>query len=99
MRFQPEMMEAARTLTGAGWIVLAPFVSDYIGGQDADIRKRMLDDMHFRKIDMSDRICVVASGAAAPFHIGESTEREIQYAANHGKGVYYWTQHFGMTED
>lgn len=48
--------------------------------------KEMLDDMHKRKIDMSDEIYVINVGG----YIGDSTRSEIQYAEAHGKTVCYY---------
>lgn len=96
MRFYPEILAVAQTLTDQGWIVLAPFVQKGQGSTDVE----MLDAMHLTKIDMASRICVIATGAASPqFYVGESTAREMTYARDTGKGVYYWTEHFGMMED
>ncbi len=47
--------------------------------------KEMLDDMHKRKIDMSDEIFVINVGG----YIGDSTRSEIDYAKAHGKKVNY----------
>ena len=45
----------------------------------------MLDDMHKRKIDMSDSIYVINFGG----YIGQSTHSEIEYAKANGKEVRY----------
>ena len=45
----------------------------------------MFDEMHFRKIDLSDSIFVINKGG----YIGESTSNEIRYALSQGKGVKY----------
>lgn len=74
MRYYDQMLKLAAQLTGDGWIVLMPYVAEYIGGRPADSKKEMLDDMHRTKISMSERIYVVGS------HIGESTSKEIFYA-------------------
>ena len=47
--------------------------------------KKMLDDMHKRKIDMADYIYVINVGG----YIGESTKSEIDYAELHDKTVKY----------
>ena len=47
--------------------------------------KEMLDDMHKRKIDMSDEIFVINVGG----YIGESTKSEIEYAIKNHKKVNY----------
>lgn len=45
----------------------------------------MLDEMHKRKIDISDEICVINRDG----YIGESTRSEIEYAIKTGKKVTY----------
>lgn len=47
----------------------------------------VLDQMHLRKIDISDEILVLNVGG----YIGEGTRREIAYATRHGKTVR-WLQ-------
>ena len=47
--------------------------------------KEMLDDIHKRKIDMSDEIFVINVGG----YIGDSTRSEIEYAKATNKPVRY----------
>jgi len=47
--------------------------------------KELLDKIHLRKIDLSDEIFVLNVGG----YIGESTEREINYARRMGKKVRF----------
>lgn len=47
--------------------------------------KARLDVLHFRKIDISDEILVLNVGG----YIGESTEREVEYAKSIGVAVRY----------
>ena len=47
--------------------------------------KKMLDEMHKQKIDMSDEIYVINVGG----YIGESTKNEIEYAKARGKRISY----------
>ena len=47
--------------------------------------KKILDDMHKRKIDMADAIYVINVGG----YIGNSTKSEIEYAKEHGKEIEY----------
>ncbi len=47
--------------------------------------KAKLDVLHFCKIDLADEILVLNVGG----YIGESTEREIEYAKIHGKTIRY----------
>jgi hypothetical protein len=44
-----------------------------------------LDELHLRKIDMSDFIFVINVGG----YIGDSTKKEIEYAERTGKKVVY----------
>lgn len=83
LRYYREMLKTAEMLTSDGWIVLMPFVADYVGGKKADKRKQMLDRMHRVKIDMSECIYVIGT------HIGESTRNEINYAQKTKKAVIY----------
>ncbi len=52
-------------------------------GDEKTPEKRGLDELHFRKIDLSDGIYVVNVGG----YVGSSTRREILYAGEHGKRV------------
>lgn len=47
--------------------------------------KKMLDELHKRKIDLSDYIFVLNVGG----YIGESTRGEIEYALKTGKPIKY----------
>lgn len=47
--------------------------------------KIMLDELHKRKIDLSDSIYVINKNG----YIGESTQSEIKYAKQHNKNIYY----------
>ena len=47
--------------------------------------KETLDELHFRKIDLSNRIYVINKDG----YIGESTQNEIDYALSLGKPVDY----------
>jgi hypothetical protein len=47
--------------------------------------KDMLDDLHLRKIDLSDRVHVINVGG----YVGESTRREIEYAVERKVDVSY----------
>lgn len=47
---------------------------------------KQMDELHLRKIDMSDEIFVVDYGN----YIGESTTNEIKYAEKTGKTIRYY---------
>lgn len=53
--------------------------------EQVDKIKARLDELHLRKIDISDEILVLNVNG----YIGESTEREIAYALRFGKRVRY----------
>lgn len=93
-RFKDEFLEVQKKLTLAGNIVISVGLFGHSGdkevweNQNEDTRtktKEMLDDMHKRKIDMSDEIFVINVGG----YIGESTKSEIEYALKNGKKVRY----------
>jgi hypothetical protein len=83
LRYWDEMIQLAAYLTATGSIVLMPYVADYAGGKSADATKEMLDRMHLVKIDMAETVYIVGS------HIGESTQRELEYAEKQCKIILY----------
>lgn len=83
MCYYKQMIHVAERLTANRMIVLMP----HMVGVGGSATKTMLDEMHLTKIDMSSSITVVGD------HIGESTQREIEYATKTGKVVIHWTQY------
>lgn len=82
------MVHAAvlRKLTLCGVIAIPMGLMGHAEGLDMDGPvKKMLDDLHLDKIDMSDGIFVVNQGG----YIGHSTANEIAYASSRGKDIYY----------
>ena len=93
-RFKDEFLATQKKLTLEGNIVISVGLFGHSGdsevweGMDEGTlskTKKMLDDMHKRKIDMADSIFVINVGG----YIGESTRSEIEYAISHGKEVRY----------
>lgn len=93
-RFKNEFMEAQKNLTLKGNIVISVGLFGHSGDNEVweqmdegtlTKTKEMLEDMHKRKIDMSDEIFVINVGG----YIGESTKSEIEYAKKHNKKVNY----------
>ena len=93
-RFKDQFMEMQKKLTLDGNIVISVGLFGHSG--DSEVwenmdegtltkTKEMLDDIHKRKIDMSDEIFVINVGG----YIGDSTRSEIEYALAHGKNVRY----------
>lgn len=52
-------------------------------GDESSPEKQNLDELHLRKIDLSDGIFVVNPGG----YVGSSTKREIDYARMKGKRI------------
>jgi len=73
-----------------GWCVL-PSNHDSDGSEvDHHLAEKegvqdILDEMHKRKIDLSDRVHILNIGG----YIGEGTANEITYAKSQGKGVTF----------
>lgn len=93
-RFKDEFLKVQKDLTLKGNIVISVGLFGHSG--DSEVwenmdegtltkTKEMLDDMHKRKIDMSDEIFVINVNG----YIGESTKSEIEYAKSLGKRVNY----------
>ena len=86
IKFKDEFMKVQEKLILDGNIVLTPNFFNNIKKEEIDLEtKRMLDEMHKQKIDMSDEIYVINFGG----YIGESTKTEIEYAKTKGKKVSY----------
>ena len=85
-KFKNEFLAAQRGLTLAGQIVIMPGVFGHVDGGflNAETKKK-LDELHFKKIDMSDMVYVINVNG----YIGESTKREIAYAESLGKQIRY----------
>ena len=93
-RFKNAFMETQKRLTLEGNIVISVGLFGHSGDNEVwenmdegtlTATKKMLDDMHKRKIDMADEIFVINVGG----YIGESTRSEIEYAQAQGKPVGY----------
>jgi len=62
------------------------FISRLMSFEERAELKQRLDTLHLRKIDLADEILVLNQDG----YIGESTRREIDYAASLGKPVRFW---------
>jgi hypothetical protein len=85
-RFRAEYEQAIRVLTLQGMIVISVGLFGHQEAMDLDgpVKER-LDELHLRKIDISDEIFVINPGG----YIGESTRREVEYATLNRKVVKY----------
>lgn len=86
-RFKDAFLETQKRLTLEGNIVISVGLFGHSGDDEVwqEGTKEMLDNMHKRKIDMSDGIFVINVGG----YIGDSTRSEIDYAIRNGKTVEY----------
>lgn len=93
-KFKKEFLEIQKKLTLLGYIVISVGLFGHSGDNEVwenmdegtlTKTKSMLDDMHKRKIDLSDMIYVINVGG----YIGESTRSEIEYAISTRKEVHY----------
>ncbi len=86
IKFKDEFMRIQEKLTLDRNIVLTPNFFNNIKKEEIDLEtKKMLDEMHKQKIDISDEIYVINVGG----YIGESTKSEIEYAKRKGKKISY----------
>lgn len=83
MKFWNTILEVADRLTQDGYIVLAPFKDhrDKLTKEDRDLH----DKIQAQRIDMADEMYVVNLGG----YIGDSTQKEIDYAASKGTKIIY----------
>ena len=85
IRFKNEFMKVQEELTLDGNIVFIPNFFNNLKGEIKKETRKMLDEMHRQKIDMSNEIYVINCGG----YIGESTKSEIEYAKANGKKISY----------
>lgn len=84
-RFKDLFLEAAQYFTLQGWVVLMPGVFGHADGIElTPEEKSALDDLHREKIRLSNAIFVLNYEG----YIGESTQKEIEFAKFLGIPVY-----------
>jgi len=92
-RFTEEMLVKQWELTKQGYVVLGwcALPSSYFSGEDKthigdkEGVKEIVDEVHKRKIDLTDEVMVLNIGG----YIGESTRGEIEYAKANDKPIFY----------
>jgi hypothetical protein len=86
-KFRDEFNAEQKRLTLEGNIVISVGLFGHSGDNEvwSESKKEMLDDMHLRKIDLSDEIFIINVGG----YIGPSTRSEIEYAKKTNKSVRY----------
>lgn len=81
-KFKKEFLEITKKQSLEGKIVLSVGLFNHADSEKVtEEQKIMLDELHLRKIDLSDSIYVIDVNK----YIGESTKREIEYALKNGK--------------
>lgn len=92
-RFTEQMLVKQWELTKQGFVVLGWCALPYWYFQGEDRThigdhegvKEIVDEVHLRKIDLSDELLIINIGG----YVGESTKHEIDYALSQGKPVLY----------
>jgi hypothetical protein len=86
-KFRDEFLAEQKRLTLEGYIVISVGLFGHAGDNEvwSEGTKKMLDEMHKRKIDLSDEIFVINVGG----YVGSSTQSEIEYAIKTNKPVNY----------
>lgn len=86
-KFKDEFIKEQKRLTLEGNIILTVGLFGHSGDNEVwqEGVKEMMDDMHKRRIDMSDEIFVINKNG----YIGSSTKSEIEYATKTNKKVNY----------
>ena len=86
IKFKNEFMKIQEKFTLEGNIVFTPNFFNNIKKEEISLdTKKMLDEMHKQKIEMSDEIYVINCRG----YIGESKKYEIEYAKKKGKKISY----------
>ncbi len=86
-KFKEAYEIANRQETLKGKIVLSVGMFGHLEGMDMNGEvKKMLDELHLRKIDLADEVLILNVESC----IGESTQREIDYAYVEGKELRFW---------
>ena len=86
IKFKDKFLGVQESLTLEGNIIFTPNFFNTIKKEEISLdTKKMLDEMHRQKIDMSDEIYVINLNG----YIGEATKSEIKYAKLKGKNVSY----------
>jgi hypothetical protein len=88
-KFKKQFREAEANLTLQGNIILSlGFFEQSEGIQITKDQEKLFEELHYRKIDMSDEIFVIDVDG----YIGFSTGKEIEYAKSKGKNISFYSE-------
>ncbi|MFE7061773.1 DUF4406 domain-containing protein [Sutcliffiella sp. NPDC057660] len=94
-KFKKQFREAEASLTLQGHIVISlGFFEQSEGIKITMEQEKLFEDMHYKKIDMSDEIFVIDVDG----YIGKSTNKEIEYAQKTGKLIQYYSKEMNSTK-
>lgn len=97
-RFMDAFFVEGWRLTLEGKIVLSIGVCKHADDHGGEAIGRgcadMLDELHYRKIDLADEVLILNVGG----YIGESTRKELDYAISQGKPVSFLESWGGLNE-
>lgn len=90
-KFKEEFIKINEELTLRGYVVISlglfGHADNKFGNKITPEKKKLLDKIHLKKIDMANIIYVIDVNG----YIGESTKNEIEYAKNKGKIIMYYS--------
>ena len=87
-KFKQQFLEVQKRLSLEGKIVISVSMFGHADNEPITPEQKVaLDQLHFRKIDLSDTIYVIDVES----YIGESTRNEIAYATKSGKNIRYYS--------
>ena len=84
-----QFLKVQKELTLEGKIVISVGLFGHADKEaEAWKNKKILDELHLRKIDLADTIYVIDVGG----YIGKSTKLEIEYARSKNKEIRFYSQ-------
>lgn len=87
-KFKKQFEEVNAKLTLQGHVVISlGFFEQSEGIKIRPEQAALFESIHYKKIDLADEIFVID----VDNYIGESTQKEIEYAKRKGKGIFYYS--------
>ena len=90
-KFKEDFLREQEKLTLAGNVVISVGIFAHADEKNLALSEKiLLDDIHRQKIEMADEILVINKNN----YIGESTQKEIDYAMALNKSIKYMEYHY-----